>query len=221
MIPVVAAEEQEDFDERVRRPGLDAIAELVGEEPSRRRRGRRRQQVAETREEIPSNKFPAFWRNVLPDMLVAYERRCAYLALYIEHATGNPSVDHVVPQSRAWDQVYEWSNYRLAAATVNTKKSNREGLLDPFEIEEGWFALELVTYQVVPGPNATGALVQRVQDTIDDLGLSSEACCKAREAYVKNYLVDAEPIPLAYVERRAPFIAQELRRQGLLRDGDQ
>lgn len=53
-------------------------------------------------------------------MLEAYERRCAYLALYLEHATGNPTVDHVLPKSRVWDQIYEWSNYRLCAALINT-----------------------------------------------------------------------------------------------------
>ena len=220
MIRVTPAEEPEDFEERVRRPGLDAIAELVGDEPSRPRPGPKRKKVTETREAIPSKKFPPFWREALNDMLVVYERRCAYLALYIEHATGNPTVDHVIPKSKAWDQVYEWSNYRLAAALINSKKNDVEGVLDPFEIADDWFALELVAFQVTPGPGANAEIAERVWDTISKLGLNRDECCKARQAYVDSYLAEVDPVPLAYVDKRAPFVARELRRQGMLKAGD-
>jgi len=52
-------------------------------------------------------------------------RRIAGLA-YIEPATGAPSVDHVVPRASTWQLVYEWSNYRLAAARINSKKRDRD-----------------------------------------------------------------------------------------------
>ena len=122
MIPVERKDAPADFDARVRQKGLNAIAELVGEVPNQKRRGRRRKSVATLRDEIPSEKFPPFWRDVLPEMAVAYGRICAYLALYIEYATGTPSVDHVVPKSKKWDRVYEWDNYRLACSLINAKK---------------------------------------------------------------------------------------------------
>jgi 5-methylcytosine-specific restriction endonuclease McrA len=137
MILVKAAPEPLDFNEKVRKPGLDAIAELVGEKPDRTRRGRKREKVADRREDIPSKRFPPFWRNILPEMLEAYESRCAYLALHIEHSTGNPTVDHFIPQSKDWRQVYEWRNYRLAAGLINSKKRELDISLDPFEIEPG------------------------------------------------------------------------------------
>lgn len=221
MIPVTPADEPADFETRVRRPGLDAIDEMIGKAPSRQRRGPKRKKIADKPEDIPSDRFPTFWREALDDMLIAYDRRCAYLALHIEHGTGNPTVDHVIPKSKAWDLVYEWSNYRLAAGLINSKKGDIDGVLDPFEIGGDWFAMEFVAFQVVRGPGAIRDIAARVDDTIDKLGLNRDECCKARQAYFDNYLDSADPLPLAYLERRAPFVAREMRRQRLLRTGDQ
>lgn len=215
MIRVAPAEAPADFEERVRRPGLEAIAELVGEKPSTKRPGPRRMKIAGSRDDIPPDAFPPHWRKVLPDMLAAYHRLCAYLSLYIEHATGSASVDHVVPKSRAWNRVYEWSNFRLASAGVNARKGVADLVLDPFEITDDLFALEFVDFQVKPGPGATGPLTERVVDTIEKLGLNSQDCCLARREYVECY--ERRQIDAAHLERRAPFIARELARQGLLR----
>lgn len=222
MIPVAPAPEPNDFDARVRRKGLNAIAELVGEAPPRPRRGPKRNKIADSREEIPSEAFPPYWRDVLPEMLDSYRRICAYLALYIEHATGSPSVDHVVPKSKAWNRAYEWSNYRLACSLINSKKNNLELALDPFSIAAGLFALEFTELQVVAGAGAHGNARHQVVATIETLGLNMQECCNARREYVALY--ESGPghggIGLPYLERRAPFIAQELRRQGRLLRGD-
>lgn len=222
MIPVTEAAPPPDFDTRVRQPGLDAIAELVGEAPRRARPGPKRKKVANSRPEIPAEAFPPLWRDVLPDMLVSYRRLCAYLSLYIEHGTGSPSVDHVVPKSKAWDKVYEWPNYRLASALVNTKKNDFPLALDPFTIRPGLFALELVEFQVIEGPNARGRLAKQVESTIRTLGLNMRDCREARREYVENYELGPGNggIDLPYLERRAPFIAAELRRLKRLLRGD-
>jgi 5-methylcytosine-specific restriction endonuclease McrA len=217
MIPVRPAPEPGDFDARVRQPGLRAIAELVGERVEPPRRGRKRVPKAARREDIPPEKFPTLWRYVLPDMLTAYNRICAYLGLYISRATGAPSVDHVVPKSREWDKVYEWSNYRLAAARINAHKSDLELLLDPFEIPDGLFALEFVGFQVVAGP-AVGDLENEVTNTITVLGLNRPDCCAAREEWARWY--DDREISIVNLERCAPFVAREMRRQHRLRPED-
>lgn len=218
MIPVVPAPEPERFDADVRQKGLSAIAELVGEPPLVRRQGPRIKKVAARREEIPTEKFPPYWRNVLPETRVAYGSICAYLSLYIEKATGSATVDHMIPKSKAWDRVYEWTNYRLACAIVNARKSDTELALDPFEIEPETFALEFVEFQVIPGPRAIGDLQGRVNRTINLLGLNLSDCRAARREYVVNY--EEAQISLAYLERRAPFIAYELTRQSRLRPED-
>ncbi len=221
MIPVRRAEEPVSFDSTVRRPGLDAIAELVGEPPSRPRPGPRRKLIAASREQIPADKFPDLWRAALPDLRERYGNLCAYLALYIHHATGSATVDHFIPKSKDWQLVYEWSNYRLCSSLINANKHEREIELDPFAIEPELFALELTELQVVPGPAARGDAAGMVETTIADLGLNHRDCRKARQEYVEQYRIGPpDGIALARLERHAPFIARELRRQGALVRGD-
>lgn len=38
------------------------------------------------------------------DMMGAYEQRREYLGMFIGR-TGNPTIDHVIPKSLAWDRV--------------------------------------------------------------------------------------------------------------------
>lgn len=209
MIPVPLAPEPRTFDQTVRRKGLAAIAEMVGSQPSRPRPGPKRKPIARREQDIPPDCFPPYWRDALPDLLESYGRLCAFLALYLEHATGNPSVDHMLPKSRCWDRVYEWSNYRLCAGTVNTRKKDLTGLVDPVDCQPGWFALELVGYQVVPGPSAPLDHESQISETLDLV--NAPDCCRAREEYVRCYLDGS--IDLPYLQRRAPFIAYELRRQ--------
>ena len=99
---------------------------------------------------IAPDQFRPYWRRALDDLLVGYDRICAFLSLHIPPGVGTPSVDHMVAKSKAWDLVYEWSNYRLACSLMNARKGVAD-VLDPFEIGEGWFALELDEFQVMPG----------------------------------------------------------------------
>jgi hypothetical protein len=226
MIPVVPAKEPTDFDAKVRQPGLSAIDEMVGRPPRLKRSGRKRKQLLNaglpvTQEQnIPAKKFPHYWRKALPEMLVLYERRCAYLAMYINHATGNASVDHLLPKSYAWDQVYEWDNYRLCAEIINSKKGVLLTLVDPFTIGPDWFRLNMNTFYVGRGLTAPKAEWPRIDATLPVL--NQKLCVEEREEYVTRYLLGpgAKGIDLTYLEHRAPFIAAELRRQGCLVRGD-
>ena len=123
MIPVTPAPEPAAFDGKVRQPGLRAIAELAGEQPTPPRiAGQPYAPIAASRDAIPAGKFPPYWREMLDDLMDSYHRICAYLCLYIPRGTGAPSVDHVVAKSKRWDRVYEWSNYRLASSLMNARK---------------------------------------------------------------------------------------------------
>ncbi len=214
MIRVAPAPEPTGFDARVRKPGLSAIDELIGLAPRVPRRGRRRRPVARERRRIPGSAFPPFWRAVIPELRQAYQGRCAYLAMFIEPGTGLSTVDHFVPKSKDWRQVYEWSNFRLCAAVINGTKGDR-ALLDPFEVGEGWFALELVSFQVVVGPAAPAGKIASIRATIRDSGINARECCALRQQYVTDY--EQGEISLRFLERRAPFVAAELRRAGRIR----
>ena len=199
MIRVAAAKEPPQFDERVRQPGLASISELAAK--------------AGSEDSIPPNQFKPYWRRALDDLLASYNRTCSYLSLYIPKAVGTPSVDHMVAKSTAWDQVYEWRNYRLACLLMNARKGVAD-VLDPFEIDDGWFVLELVEFQVMPGRGLPVSVYVRVAETIDILRLSDSTCCEARAEYAQAYW-DGE-ISLSHLRQRAPFVARELERQGRL-----
>lgn len=220
MIPVTLANEPADFDDKVRQPGLSAIDELVGREPRKKRRGRKRQSIATDEENIPADKFPEFWVKAIPDMCSAYNRLCAFLSLYIPPGTGTPTIDHMIPKSKDWRQVYEWSNYRLCAAIINSNKGDKEDILDPFEIEDNWFALEIHTGRVTKGPCAPHSQTSMLDSTLEIL--NKQLCIDARNEYIAAYRTGSEDggISLSYLKRRAPFIAAELERQEQLAPRD-
>ena len=217
MIQVVLAPEPPDFNAKVRQKGLSAIDEMVGRPPRLRRPGRRRTgRTWALEQDIPAKEFPPYWRDALDDLRNSYDHRCAFLALYLEHATGNPSVDHLLPKSKRWDQVYEWNNYRLCAATINAKKNSLTGIIDPVDCRPEWFALEFVGFQVIVGCKAPTAKLAEINATLELL--NAPECRKQREEYVTCY--EKREINLPFLERRAPFIATELRRQNRLLAGD-
>lgn len=148
-------------------------------------------------------------------MMTLYEQRCAYLGLHLERSTGNPSVDHFIPKSADWTKVYEWSNYRLCASSVNAKKGET-GVIDPFEVEEGWFALNVFNFQVEVGPNAPDSQRPLIEATLPLLNLPN--CRKDRGEYIRLYREGPGHggIDLEFLRKRAPFIAQELERQDAL-----
>jgi hypothetical protein len=217
MIPVEPASEPDHFDRLVRQPGLRAIAELVGEPPPKRRRGRKRTPVAKHRDDLKSEHYPTYWRECTDDLLSAYRRICAYACLYIERVTGTATVDHWAPKTMSWDKVYEWDNYRLACGWMNSRKNKYEDAIDPFEVEDGMFALDLVTLKAIPGPKAKTKR-RKIIGTIARLGLDSVDYSEALGDYYHDYMEGH--IDFAHLEKRAPFLASEMRRQGKLRPGD-
>jgi hypothetical protein len=203
MIPVQLAPEPPSFDEQVRQPGRAAMAKLVG--------GTKRREVLK-----PSD-LPPLWRAAKDDLLAAYGRICAYACLYIHPTTGASTVDHFAPKSVSWDRVYEWDNYRLACGLINSRKGAYDDVIDPFEVEEGLFALDLDILKAVPGPRA-GDREAVVQATIQRLGLDSSSYANELDHYLDFYRNG--DISLKFLEKHAPLLARELRRQGRLNPGD-
>jgi hypothetical protein len=218
MIPVTPAQEPPSFNDKVRRPGLAAIGELVGELPLEPKPGRKRPKIAEKREDIPPDKFPPIWTEALPDLLTAYNRICAYTTFRIEKVTSSGSVDHMIPKSLAWDKVYEWSNYRLACAIMNTRKGKFADVLDPFDVKAGWFELELIGFEILPSAALRGELRSKVDYTIARLGLNDYDCRERRHDDAQDYW--HSEITFNHLERRSPFVALEIKRQRKLRTED-
>jgi hypothetical protein len=235
VIRVVLAPKPPHFDATVRTPGLRAVHEMCGMPlpPELKRTGgraynqRTKKHPADPTQrvlitdpaDLPGDELPDKWCAIIPDLMRAYSYICAYCCERIR-AAASPSVDHLIPKSRAWDKAYEWDNYRLAALKLNAFKGDDPEVIDPFEVQPGWFALELDFGQIKPGPvaEADPALKARVKKTITRLKLDSEAMDEDRMGDARDYW--SRELGWARVQRDMPFLAAELRRQGRLNDGD-
>jgi 5-methylcytosine-specific restriction endonuclease McrA len=221
MIPVTPAPEPGDFDDKVRQPGLSALAECVGKPPTITRPGPKRKQLVHKKkpvtriEDIPPNKLPPKWRDALGDMLEAYDRVCAYACIYIDEVTGVGTIDHWIPKSKDRRQAYEWSNFRLACSMMNSRKGIHTNLADPFTIGPDWFEIDFISFDIVPGSKLAPALVTKVENTIEEFGLNEYECRTHRERHAEMYYKGE--IEFSALKRFTPFLARELRRQDLLR----
>jgi hypothetical protein len=217
VIPVAKAPKPKAFDEKVRQPGLIAIAEMVGKAPPyKRTAGKPFQKIANRERDIPADAYPPYWTEVLDDLMDAYHQICAYSCFRIHPVTGGRSTDHFVAKSLNWRKAYLWSNYRLCSSRLNARKNACAHVLDPFAIQGGWFQLELLGFQVIPNPILPKATRGAIQDTVDRLGLNDFKEDRAEDAddYWKRGL------PLELLKRESPFVAAELHRQGRLNPGD-
>jgi hypothetical protein len=219
VIPVTKAPKPKGFEEKVRRPGLRAIAEMVGKVPPyKRTAGKPFKKIASHERDIPAKRFPVYWTKALDDLMAAYHEICAYSCFRICGVTGARSADHFAPKSRSWRHVYRWSNYRLCCSRMNARKNDFGDVLDPFEIKPDWFQLELLGFQVLPNPKLSKATRGAIQDTIDRLGLNDFGFRAAREEDAERYW--SRGYSLQILKEESPFVAYELHRQGRLNPGD-
>jgi uncharacterized protein (TIGR02646 family) len=199
MIPVSAQPEPVKFHALVRAKGLRYLA----------KRG-----IPRTRILPRDTTLAPYWRDCLDELHSAYHGVCAYLCVFIERVTGGSTVEHFVAKSRRADQAYEWTNYRLACSTMNSRKRDYDDVLDPFHIEQGWFHLELVSGRIYPNPRLSAEQELAIQDTIDRLGLDDPLCKEMRVRHFDDYL--RGDCSDGLLRRRSPFVWYEANRQGLL-----
>lgn len=205
------------FDGTVRKPGLSAISELVGQGPLP---GQGRLGPAATfpgRESIPGRHLPAHWSGARADLLREYARTCAFSGLRPSRPWTEDrylTIDHMVPKSRDCRLAYEWSNLRLACRILNQRKGNSEDVLDPFEIDvdgEAWFHMDTVEFRLRPNPDLDSGLQARIRHAISTLGLNGPAWRATRREHYAQFEKHGQ---LCRVERAFPFVAREIRRLG-------
>ena len=200
MIPVQPQPEPASFDARVRQKGLAHL---------------RKHGYSPDQPLPPETKIEPYWRNCLSELHRAYSGICAYLCVHIERVTGGSSVDHYIAKSTARaDLAYEWSNYRLACTSMNSRKRDYSDVLDPFTLAPGMFFLELATGHIYPNPNLAVPVRQNVANTIERLGLDKPECRELRARWYQEYF--EQHISSEYLHSKSPFVWQEAHRQALL-----
>lgn len=196
MIRVLAQPEPADFSALVRAPGQTFLAATP-------------RPTAKEFEKHP------YWRRILRELRLAYGKVCAYSSFYVPSATGVDTVEHYLPKVPYPEYAYEWSNYRFVCHRLNTRKSTKEDVVDPFAIENGWFVIEFPSLLVKPGPNLDAGTRKAVADSIIRVGLNDSATCwEQRDDYTRNYCLGI--VTFQFLVKDAPFLAAEIQRQGLV-----
>ena len=196
MIHVEPAPEPDVFEQRVRKPGKTFLA--LNPKP--------------TAKEFEPH---SYWRKILSELRDSYRSVCAYSCHFVPYDTGADTVEHFLPKVPHPADAYEWSNYRFVCSRLNGRKGKKEDVVDPFLVEDGWFQIEFPSLLVKPAPDLDLGLKKRVVDSRDRIGLNDESTClKQRQRYVRDYCTGN--VSFALLERDAPFLAMEIRRQGLV-----
>lgn len=123
------------------------------------------------------------------------------------------SIDHYLSIKHHRVRAYDWSNLRFVAELLNKRKKNADAeVLDPFEIEDGWFEVILPSLQVRATDLVPPAERSRAEHTLDVLGLRhDERLIETRQAWLRMYTHDG--LSLDALTRHAPMIAAAVVRE--------
>jgi hypothetical protein len=194
VIPVKKQPPPANFVEKVEKPGNKLLAENPHPKKS---------------------ELKPYWRQIERELYEAYRGICAYSCLWIPHITGGRTVEHFKPTSKYPQDAYIWDNYRLVCRLLNGRKREFEDVLDPFTLQDGWFVIDFSSLMIFSADHLPEEEASQVTNTVKRLRLNEdEDCIKEREKWLRDYVT--EEISFTHLEKHAPFIALELKRQELV-----
>ncbi len=121
------------------------------------------------------------------------------------------TVDHFHPVDTHRHLTYEWSNYRFASGWINSSKRTKV-VLDPFEVEDGWFEILLPSLQLVISDKIPQEKRSLAEYTLEKLHLrDDERVIRQREMWYRLYL--DKNLPIEILDQMAPLIARAIRKQ--------
>lgn len=188
MIPVMPPPEPAEFDADVRKPGQKWLASNPN----------------------TTSRPPSRWTKYKGELADGFSNLCAYSAMYEPIGT----VDHYVSVDENRALAYEWSNYRYAAAWINSSKQTlrSDQMLDPFEIGDGWFEIILPSLQLRVSSTVPAPLKAIAEFVVKRLHLrDDERVIRQRRAWYELY--EAGKLNLKGLHDMAPLIAAAVERQ--------
>lgn len=171
-------DEPEDFDEQVRRRGNLWLMKNLRTDP------------------------PNHWHKYILDLRKGFSNLCAYSTMYAADGV----VDHYLSKHNHRHLIYEWSNYRFCRPEINSSKGILDDqVLDPFEIEEGWFEITIPGFLIKTTNLIPNHLREKANFTIDRLRLNGEKCIQYR--YEWFHLYNTGELSFPGLCRMAPLVA--------------
>jgi hypothetical protein len=135
-----------------------------------------------------SNDFPDHWKHCFGALAEGFDHLCGYSAMHV--AETGAVVDHYLCKSNHRNLTYEWSNYRYASSRINSRKGACDDqVLDPFEVEDGWFEVQLGSWQLIMTAEIPDGKREVAQHTMDRLWLQTgRDVINHRRKYYKLFL---------------------------------
>jgi hypothetical protein len=211
MIPVNLGPEPDDFDQRIRQPGLRFLNSAGFAATS---------VVARAKFKRPEGGKPDYWRAAKANLRAAFKGCCAYSCFLLEDSLTpsleelSASVDHFQPisQSPAY-LACEWLNLRLAWELIDHHKQSKLVPLDPYAIHQSPFCLDVGDFGLLlPREDLAKQQYEDAEITIRALGLNQHNCTLRRRAWADDFMANAHHYGDALMQRWQPFLWQELKR---------
>lgn len=160
-----------------------------------------------------------FWSPFRPDLRRGFGRRCGYYAMYLHDGQVDHSTSWKTSVTRGTPELaYEWDNFRFIDGALNSRKGTQdEQLLDPFEVQAGWFEIDLPTLFL----RAVGVPPERqdaAQRTLNRLELDQGP--RALELRWEWYDQHQRGLPFEQLQEFAPLVADAIQRWRTSNRGD-
>jgi len=151
-----------------------------------------------------AKKFRAFWTKFQPELEKGFSSRCGWWAIFITDGV----VDHYMSQKHHPHLTYEWKNYRYSAGSVNSsKRILDDAVLDPFEVQAGWFEVILPSMQLLRTNQVPVHMQAKADFTIKKLHLvKGDKIRKLRKRIYENFKTGK--CTMAGLQNDAPLIAE-------------
>jgi hypothetical protein len=151
--------------------------------------------------------FPDYWKRFRHELGDGFTWLCAYSAV----RTVDGEVDHYRSKSKCPELAYEWSNYRYASSRINSRKSTHDqAILDPFEVQDDWFEVQLGTWQLLITDNLPPDQRMRAEFTLEKLGLGSgDDAVRTRRIYYDEFAKGGST--LQSLDKSVPLVARAVR----------
>lgn len=150
-----------------------------------------------------------YWSQFKPALADGFSNRCGYSAMY--EPVG--SVDHFKSWNNHPALAYDWGNYRFAAEWMNkSKQTADEDVLDPYEVQDGWFEISLPDLQMSVTDRVPQAERARAEYTLTRLHLrDDERVIRQRRTWFEMF--EKGKINLAGLKQVAPLIAAAVKKR--------